>query len=326
MFKTAYDTTACIGYQDSIRKALEEISKQEVLGSKQIQIAKNLMKEGNSVKDAPPFWGVRAIYPGIADISPFAHPINEDRRLAVGKNADDSETVYIDVRSFSRLDQQGEPVVTAARDYSVMSLRGALQSVWNGVDTFRDLLNLGDYQLTVYARWISETLTRRLTLPPEIQMKLAVYAAYYYLCQFITDDQKEIEQKDYIRMATMIARSTYVNVEETLNLIEDLPILTNIQSFIDLLKEKSESARYEQLNLALFVSIFGGSWLGANSREVSVVAVEHPPTFIALLAIATLERSATRSAIGQIAETFKKDDQSKTFLYNLHHVFRRNTY
>lgn len=318
MFISAYDTTACLGFQQDIKQALEEISKLEIIGSRQLGWVDNPFKDGSKET----VYGVRAVFPGVANIRPFAHPIVEKPELKIGKVDENSYTTYVDLRSYCRLNSQQEVVVTALRDYKLNCYRGALQTVWSCIETCQDLLNLGDYQTTVYARWISETLARRLTLPPEVQMNLAVYAAYFYLCQFITDDKKGLEEKDYLRMASSISRSTYVNVQETLNLIEDLPVLTNIESFINLLKEKAESSRYEQLNLALFTSIFSGSWVGANSREISIVAIEHVPTFIALLALATSERSATVSVIGKIAETFKKTDQPQTFLYNLSHLLR----
>lgn len=318
MFISAYDTTACSGFQQDVKQALDEILSLEVIGSRQIGVIDNPFKDGSRST----IFDVKGVFPGVANIRPFAHPIVKKPDVKVGKVDENSYSTYIDLRSYCRLNIQQEVVVTALRDYKLNCYRGALQSVWSQIETCQDLLNLGDYQTTVYARWISETLARRLTLPPEIQMNLAVYAAYFYLCQFITDDKKELEEKDYLRMASSISRSTYVNVQETLNIIEDLPILTNIESFISLLKDKAETSRYEQLNLALFTSIFSGSWVGANSREISIVAIEHVPTFISLLALATSERSATVSVIGKIAETFKKTDQPQTFLYNLSHLIR----
>lgn len=317
MFISAYDTTACVGYQQAIADALIEIKKLQIVdGGSQLRSIENPFKPKGF------FWGVTAVYPGVANIPPFAHPIVDFPEQKAGQVEQDAFNTYIDVRSFSRLNQEREPVISAPRDYKLACARGALQSVWNRHQEYMDILNLGDYQVTVYARWVSETLARRLTLPPEVQMKLAVYAGFFYLCQFLTSDKTELEEKDILRFGNLISRCTYVNLQDTLTIIDDLPILTNIQSFIDLLKERGESTRYEQLNLALFTSIFSGSWMGANSRELSIVAIEHVPTFVAMLALATTERSATMSVIGKIAETFKKSDQPQTFVYNLSHLIR----
>lgn len=303
MFKDAYSTTPCSAYQ--IKSSIDGVQRHMVMDNTQCKQVPIPGRTDGFVKD---LWMVT---PGLSDIPPFAHPLVIPSKIMEGV----TET-FIDVRNFTRLTRDDEVVVSASMDYELSVLRGFFQSVWNRGE-YMDMLNLGHYQITIFARWLSEALTRRLALDPEIQMRVTVLAAYFYLCMFNDQVDDELEDKTMLRYAAMIARSTYVNADDVIKIIEPLPFQRRASDFCRLLEEHGESARFEKFNVGLLYTIISGSWFGSNARELAAVAVEHPPTWLAMLCMATNERGYRNTVIGKLAQQYQKADEVRSFLFNI---------
>lgn len=303
MFKQPYDTTPCRDYL--IDRIVASIAKQIVMGgSGQIQHIQH-------PKDNTPT-GVCELIPGSAEIPPFAHPL-----LVNNLPAGYSPFFVVDVRNFTRLNQMNEKVVSSKLDYDTAVIRGLLQGYWYE-NSPNDLLGLGTYQVTIFARWLSELLTKRLALTPEVQLRVSVISAYFYLCMF--QEEKNADESVKLKMASMISKAIYTSADEVIKIIEPLKIHCCAQDYVDELINSSNSARFEKFNLALLYTIVGGSWFGSNARELVAVALEHPPTFITLVAQATNERGFHNTPLGKLAKTYDKGDAAKSFLYNLWHL------
>lgn len=311
MFKTAYDTTPCRNYV--LTKIVTELERHRVMGGEQYQSPSNPYQSDQTL------YNLCTLTPGLADIPPFAHPYQSTTPSKAGDN--DTRTVYVDVRNFTRRSREGEVVVSAPLDYELAVLRGMLQLTWAS-DAHVDLLNLGGYQVTIYSRWLSEVLTRRLALPPETQMLVTVAAAWFYLCMFIDDTTDAIADNDRLRMATQIARATYVGAEDVIRMVDAMPLFKDIAGFIEWLKTDGGSTRFEDLSVAVVYTAVSGSWFGSNARETVAVAIEHPPTFVAMLTLASEERGYRNTVLGKLAQQYQKADEVRSFLFNLKHLHR----
>lgn len=311
MFRTAYDTTACRNYV--ITKTIEEIEKGRLVAESQFSSPKNPFDEKK-----PNIWSVLTITPGLAVIPPFAHPI---QKAQVSKVTDAlNEPVYVDVRNFTRLTRENEVVVSGFLDYELAVMRGLLQGKWS-TDNHIDLLNLGNYQITMYARWLSDILTKRLALPPEIQMTTTILAGYFYLCLFLDNEVDSLDEREKLRFATMLSKATYVNTEDTFKIIENWPVIKDVTQLIEFLKAEGGSSRFEDLTVAILFTAVSGSWFGSSSREIAAVALEHPPTFIAMITLASEERGYRNTVFGKLAQMYQKADEAKSFLFNLKQLY-----
>ena len=47
------------------------------------------------------------------------------------------------------------------------------------------------------------------------------------------------------------------------------------------------------------------------------MAVEHPPTWLAMVAMATNERGYRNTVIGKLCQLYQKADEVKSFIFNL---------
>lgn len=303
MFKDVYATTPCAGYQ--MKKTVEELQKHWVGASDQFHGAKHPLLPDVEI----PY--LMVLGPGQADIPPFGHPM-----MLARMPGSEAVTVVVDVRNCTRLNRENQMAISNEMDYNLAVLRAHFTQIWNTEDD-TSLLDLGSYPLTIYARWVSEILTRRFALTPDIQMRITILAAYFYLSMFLDITEDKLPEKEMLRMGTMIARATYISAEEVLDVIEQLPPVRDVSQFCALLQEHANSARFEGFNPALLYTVAGGSWFGTNAREVICVAIEHPPTWLAILLMATDERGFRNTVIGKLAQQYQKADDVKAFVYNI---------
>lgn len=299
MFPTSYETTPCRDYL--IDKIAASIRKQRIMRPSDFQGVKKPLSQDN-------IGYVSFVTPSAAEIPPFAHPM-------VVVDEDKTYEIYADVRNFTRLDREMNVVVSSRLDYDLMVLRVWFQMIWLKYSPM-DMLGLGTYPITVYSRWLSEAVTRRLALPPDAQMKLSVMSAYFYICMFY-EPANEMEEKVRFKVATLISRATNVNAQEVLTVIEGLPVFDSAGAFVAALAERTGSVRFNDFNLGLLYSVISGSWFGQNHRELVAVAIEHPPSWMAILVKAVNERGFHNTIIGKVAKMSDKGDLSKTFINNV---------
>lgn len=272
MFKSPYETTVCKNHRiGDIVKELDRL----LIGGELVNISSRVFLLG----------------PDHSDIKPFAHPIVKEGRS-------NNQAIVVDVRSSARVSSDGN--FTGGSDFEYAKLRGLLiDRAWIDGNT-KDLLSTGDYSVRVYSRLMSENLGRRMNLTPETQVRVQVISAYFYLLQFEEAPEKN-EDEDLTR-AKRISRAIGVPVPTVIEMSEELPLMANIEEFSSVVSQYGESIRLGKLSPGLIYTMLGGIWFGANANENVAVALEHPPTFIAMLYMATVNRGYRKSILGQLVQ------------------------
>lgn len=306
MIIESYATTICRNY--NLVKTVDQILKQEIIGSGQVTYVTNA--NGLNYKDNK----VKMITPGLAEIVPFAHP------LVIKDKRNDDYAVYVDMRNYMRLNQAGMPVIHAHSDYNLTVLRGLMQSSWMLPDDRHNLMSLGDVPVVFFSRWLSDLLTIRLNLTPDIQARVSVIVAYYYLCLFLEGNDIEVPEDIKVRFGAVIARATFVNIPDVYAIIDELPRMFNTEDLIKALVAHSNTARFEKLSLAFLYTAVSGSWFGSNAREIISIALEHPPTWIALVYSAINERGYKNTSLGRIAQNMKNNDAISAFCKSMQYI------
>ena len=289
---------------------------QAVASDIQKYIAVNGVGPGQVSPITDEVWGALRLTPGLAQIASFAHPICIDQ---VDKHALPGETnlrYVIDVRHFTRVNQNREVVISAPLDYLVATLRCRLQVIWANENPVH-MLNVGNYHVTVFTRWLTEIISNSLGLTPDTRMRTTVIIAYYYLCLFQDTATDKFDERTMLNMAQSVARSTQVGADTVLTIIEPLPILKTALEFIAALKEHAHQIRFENFSFVTLLSLVGGSWDRTNSKELMGVALEHPPTFIALVYAALTDRGPRMTRIGKVALMEDRSDAAKSFCMNI---------
>jgi hypothetical protein len=301
MFITAYQTLACRSYD------LREIEKSLRLAKIENTLAAVKTPDRDlRVIDA------YAVIPGNNDVPAFTHPFLIE--------FDGKPTLVIDHRSYVR--QSGGSTValtvTNLADYKFQTTRVLFNLHW--LTNPEALLNLGELGPVVFCRWLSESIVRRLGLGPEEQAKVMTVSLFYWHSLFRNGE--EWEEKEKLRILTKLNQISAIPTSLSMAIVDQITVMTGIDSYIETLKAVVNSVRLENLNTPLLFSMLGGSWFGLNAKETVAVALEHPPTFCAILLSALESRSYQKSGLGQLVKDLDRKDRGSQFSKNCYGIFK----
>lgn len=247
-----------------------------------------------------------------SDIPNFTQPI----ALSEQKG----ETVWVvDGRSFMRYNRTHDNLtLTAENDWTFQCSRVALMQVF-AHDNPALVTRLGKIPAKAFIRWITLNLAQRFNLDMETQMRVSVFVAYYYYQRFVATDEVWGEET-LNAMANTVGSVTSIPVPTVMDIINSVGSLHTIDHLIDALVNHTGSLRLKTLNYTGFYIILSTSWVGVHSRENVGVALEHPPTLIALLYTAAAEKSFRKTLLSKRMETTGRAnelDQFARYVYQL---------
>lgn len=294
VLQTAYDTTACRDHL--MTKTLDALavayshgqltSLPDCAGIVQVQ-------GGASVVDAVPA---------------FAHPL-------LMKSPDGQHLIAIDARPFGKWDQNQQQFhVRNEVEYALLTHRARLTAIWMNENPSL-LRDISQVPIAAYSMWVSEAIAKRYALDPRQQFNLAILAAVFYCSQF--SDDTEMAENDKMRMVNQITKALRASAKDVMDVIDKYPVVTSMTHYCQLAEDVSGSIRMKDLNIGILCTILAGTWFGTNAREAVCVAIEHPPTWIAILMQAITERSYKNSAITKIIERSQFRDSTKGLLHGV---------
>ncbi len=323
MFRNPYDTTVGMLLGIGYDKLSAAVALFESTHPDQVGIADN--PEGG--KSDTWNWNAQIIKPGLGVLPSFAHPVTIDRswdKTAVNK--DWTKQVYVDVRNFTRLNQMKQMVVSSQSDYQFAVVRGQLQFIWvNTDDSFNDIQSLGAYPMAMFARAISALLVRRFGLSPDVQMRINIILAYFYLCMFKgvkADEETLLDEREVLLLSRMITQGTFIEAVDIIPVITPIPIMRNIRDLVAALKQHSNTIRFDNLTEAILLELVATIWAGSNYREVAQVSLEHPPTWVAMLYTILNQRGFANCYLAKICKDFSKGNMDDVFVKNVNFLFR----
>lgn len=289
VLQTAYNTTACRDFQMGKTAAAIHVA----FAHGQLTALENsngvyLIQGGASVIDSVPA---------------FAHP------LVIEK--DHKQVLIMDARQYGKWDPvQYKFVVKAEVEYALAVHRARLTAIWmkESPSIIRDI---SPVPMGVYASWISESVAKRFALDPRQQFNLAILAAVFYCSQFLEGAEREGTD---MRMVNQITRALKASAQDVLAVVEKAPYVASVEHFCHMAEEVTGSVRMQELKVGVLFAIMGGTWFGTNAREIACVAIEHPPTWIAILMQAISERSYKNSGIAKISERSAFRDSGQVML------------
>lgn len=292
---TAYETTACNGFV--INKTIRAI--EETLVNGNFSNGKNsTIKEINRT-------------PSISPVPAFMHPIVindpiKDRPVSEDMKEIPNKLVFVDVRSSGKFDDMNFSFkIRNPYEYDFITLYGELNHFWVN-DNPKLLSAVSFLPVSLYAKWISENISRRFGLNPQDQLSIAILAAFFYLGQFTNDEAPDIRELQ--RICGIIGKSVYVNAEAVLAIIDKMNYITNIAEFCTIAKDVTGNVRLEGLNPGILMSILGNTWYGTNHVELTAVALEFPPAWILLTYTSYMDRSYKNTGIAKMSVRDKKTD------------------
>jgi hypothetical protein len=195
-------------------------------------------------------------------------------------------------------------------EYNLMKQRVILNLAWLNNDS-NQLKNSLSFAEDVFAAWVSEAIAKRYALDAGDQMTLTILAHYYYQSLFYPEDKIEEETLQKIVVHTM--KATKVGNKEIFAIYDQIKQMRSIDDFCLEVKRILNNVRLEELNTGMLITMLGNTWYSQNNKEIIAVALEHPPTWIAVVLAATNERGFKNSRVGKLAEAYGKGEKAKLF-------------
>lgn len=298
IFKDSYQTT--VG-SISVTKQIEHAIKEAIIKDN----INNVNLDVNNKQEYKPIF-ITGAYSSENDIPLFTHPITinfknvnyvcTDVRLYVTKNAPIDEI---------------NSSVKNRTEFNFAKSRGILNLVWlnNGVNSIKNSLGFAGI---VFSAWLSETISKTYALDFKDQTVLAIVTSLYYQSLFI--DGSELDDDTKQRLAVHTIKATKAPAQMVFEVFDKIKSFSSIEDYCSTVKEVLENVRMKDFNLAMLLTIVRNSWYGTNSKEIISVALEHPPTWCAIVYTALNERTFKNSMIYRIAERFGKRGASDEFV------------
>lgn len=245
-----------------------------------------------------------------ANIPTFMHPIiiEDTHKLALNNL---EKISIVDIRSSGKWDaNQAQFIIRNKFEYEFTRKYGNLAHFFINDDA-RLLLSISTLPVDLYARWISENITRRFGLDPQEQLIIATLAAYFYIGLFTNN--KTFEGIEINRVVNIISKSVHVNAEKILDIINsdnsnDLIVIESIDDLCTEIKRITGNIRLNDLNTGILFSILGNTWYGTNAKELIAVALEYPPAWLNIVVAALDDRSYKNTTIAKMTIREKKQD------------------
>lgn len=304
-FDDSYHTTAgAVNHTHKLETALRE----------------SFIKEGNSfstlnvenVGDYRPGF-ITGYRESELEIPLFTHPI-------MIKNIGNVNYLITDLRYYIRKNNEVanlassdmvEQNIKNRTEYNFAKTRAVLNLVWlnHGVDEMKNTLSFAG---TVFSTWIAEAISKVYALDYSDQLKIQVLASFYYQSLFI--DNRLIDEDTRQKMAIHTIKATRADAKFVFSIFDQIEAIDSINDFCKYVQKITENVRLQSFNFAMLLTMIRNSWYGINSKEIVSVALEHPPTWIAIVYTALSEKTYKTSMIYRIAERHGKNGSSNEFM------------
>jgi len=308
IYKDSYQTTVGSAF---VTKQIETAIKESMIKDGLDNINLNVYKEG---KFNPVF--ITGSLPNDVEIPLITHPITINFR--------DKNYLCTDLRLFIRKDTPINNIESGVKnltEFNFHKSRGILNLIWlnDGVNQIKNGLSFAGI---VFSAWLAEVIAKNYALDFKDQTTLSIITSYYY--QTLFSNEKEIDDDTKQKMAVHTIKATKAPAEFVFEIFDKIGPMNSINDYCSTVVNILENVRLKNFSLAMLLTIIRNSWYGTNAKEIISVAIEHPPTWCALVFTALNERTFKNSVIYKIVERFGKRGASDEFNSNYILLIKEN--
>lgn len=219
---------------------------------------------------------------------------------AVG-SVGEREFLVSDARTMIRGTSRETATVTNQRDFEFLRARTILGALWLGKGT-QPIHALSSLLPAMYAFWLADKIAQRYVLDADEQVKARCVAYHFYQCLFI--EPKEPDENDQRKVSIVASRLVFANPKIAMDIFAKLPHITGAAHFITVLQQVLQNPRIDDLNVGTLANLMAATWY-QEGKEQAVVAIEHPPTFCAMVYSAFAQRGFRNTQLSKTLEKFK---------------------
>lgn len=300
IFRDSYQTTVGSVF---VTKQIETAIKEGIIKDGLDSVNLNVRNEGNVT---PIF--ITGCYSSESQIPLFTHPISIF-------NFQRKNYLVSDLRSFIRPESSIKDIENGAgiknlTEYNFAKSRAILNLIWlnNGTGQIKNGLAFAS---TVFSAWLSEVIAKTYALDFKDQTVLAIITSFYYQTLFTEETAFDDDSKQ--KMAVHTIKATKAPGEFVFEIFDKIEPMSSIEDYCTNVVRILENVRLKNFNLPMLLNIVRNSWYGVNAKEILPIALEHPPTWCAIVYTALNERTYKNSMITRVAERFGKRGAADEF-------------
>lgn len=300
LYTDSYQTTVGAAF---VMKSVETAIKQALIKDGIDRVVLRVKSEGEF---KPVF--ITGAYPSESDIPLFTHPIS-----ITGLNK--QKYLCTDLRLYVKKDLDIEHLEAGIRnltEFNFIKSRAILNLLWvNGYSSM--IKNSLSFGASVFSHWLTDTIVRAYALDFKDQSTINVLCAFYYLTLF-DNDTLDADYKE--RLAVHTIKATKVPAEFVFSVLDKVDHMAAITDLIQAIVDITENSRLNQFNLPVLLTLIKNSWYGTQVKEILAVALEHPPTWLAIIYASLSERTYKNSMLYKVAERLGKKGLADEFMSN----------
>lgn len=231
------------------------------------------------------------------DIPTFNHPIINL----------ENKWIALDLRPYVKLSSDKTNYeIRNESEYALAISRFILSGMWyTEKQSSVYSLKLGHF---AFASWVSDNLSRKFGLDLSSQLQLRILGMIYYSKLFndlYTED-------DFAKLVIRCKEDVLIpKLIEEVN--ERVGKLDDIDDFCKACYEVTGNIRLKDLDFTVLTNILANNWLGNNGKELTLLALEHPPTWLAMVYVSLNQRSFNKSYIANVVDKLNKRGKGDEF-------------
>ena len=259
----------------------------------------------------------------VTPIPAFVHPyLVRDKKASQGKNVLASDMRFFKTKSDTYISgKEFEATVRNKVEYQFVKNRTLLNLLWlePNLRSFRSQFAFAGY---VFATWLSQIISRTYSLDFRDQLRIVAVGLYYYYSLFTKESRRDSELSEIAIIHTI--KATKFPASEIMALFDTMGEIHGIADYCTEVQRAVENVRMKDFNLAMLLTLIRNSWYGLNAKDILSVALEHPPTWIAVVFATIADRTYKSSALFKVVESQMKRHNSAEFELNCLEMVKTN--
>lgn len=219
--------------------------------------------------------------------------------------------VALDLRNFVKVANDGTGYdIRNESEYHLAVTRYILTSLWYiGKQSSLYSLELAHF---AFSSWLSDNLGSKFGLDLGDKLKLRILANIYYSRMFS-------EYPDSDELDKLLIRAKNDNLipdlfKEVYEKVSDPESLTSIDDFCKACYTVTGNVRLQNLDYVVLSNIVNSNWVGVNGKELILLALEHPPTWISMVYASITQRSFKKNFVSIVVERISKRGKDSVFV------------
>lgn len=307
MYQTPYETTTLSNY--NVIEIKNKIEQDLVIGEMSYKPLLDMYRYANenilTINDSE----------NTMHIPLFSQPLIVNTKPTT--NGSEYNAMIIDCRGFTSVSRVGVTSVKKPAQYKNHLIGAVLSNYWY-LDGNVSMYNFCKFPTKVFSSWITGTLASKLNLDALSQVRTSAIVAYYFICLFHNypeyGENNLLDEDELYSIGIKVGYATGLKSHDAMEMIRNIPTMSNINDLSSALKQHGGSDRYKQLNITLIYMLLGRFGMNGLTPETVIASIEYPPLFMTMVYIAATERGYNKSNIGNVVHNLRNMTDVKTFI------------